>query len=103
MASLLDEVVDAHGGLDRWNQLEQVDAHLIQGGVVWALKGHPGQLADVFVTANLRQQWVSHEPFLTPVLRSLYTPDQVVIEENGGRPVESLESPGESFAGHTLE
>ena len=44
MASLLDEVVDAHGGLDRWNQLEQVHAHLIQGGVVWALKGHPGQL-----------------------------------------------------------
>jgi hypothetical protein len=103
MASLLDEVVDAHGGLDRWNQLEHVHAHLIQGGVLWALKGHSGQLADVFVTANLHQQWVSHEPFLSPILRSIYTPDQVIIEEKDGPPDESLESPRESFAGHTLE
>ena len=71
---------------------------------MWALKGHPGQLADVFVTANLHKQWVSHEPFLSPVLRSIYTPDQVIIEEKDGRrPDESLESPRESFAGHTLE
>ena len=39
MASLLDEVLDAHGGLDRWNQLEQVHAHRIQGGAVWGSKG----------------------------------------------------------------
>ena len=103
MASLLDEVLDAHGGLDRWNQLEQVHAHLIQGGVVWALKGHPGQLSDVSVTANLHKQWVTHEPFLSPVLPSIYTLDQVIIEKTDGRPDESLESPRESFAGHTLE
>jgi hypothetical protein len=24
MANLLDGVVDAHGGLDRWNQLEEI-------------------------------------------------------------------------------
>src|ERR1700733_3292602 len=103
MASLFDEVVDAHGGLDRCNQLEQVHAHLVQGGVVWALKGHPGQLANVFVTGKLHKQWVSHEPFLSPVRRSIYTPEQVIIEEKDGRPDESLESPRESFAGHTLE
>lgn len=103
MASLLDEVIDAHGGLDRWNQLDQVRARLIQGGVLWALKGHAGELADVFVTAKQHEQWVSHEPFRAPNLRSIFTPDQVIIEEMNGRPDESLESPRETFAGHTLE
>jgi hypothetical protein len=90
MANLLDEVIDAHGGLDRWNQLDQVRAHLIQGGVVWALKGHAGELADVFVTAKQHEQWVSHEPFRAPNLRSIFTPDQVIIEEMNSRPDESL-------------
>jgi hypothetical protein len=103
MTCLLDEVIDAHGGLERWGQLDQVHAHLIQGGVIWALKGHPGQLTDVFVSAKLHEQWVSHEPFRAPNLRSIYTPDQVIIEETNGRPDESLESPRETFAGHTLE
>ncbi len=103
MASLLDEVLDAHGGFDRWNQLEQVHAHLIQGGVVWALTGHPGQLSDVFVTANLHKQWVSHEPFLSPVLRSIYPPDQVIIEEKDGRPDETSRISARELAGHTLE
>lgn len=33
MTDLLDHVVKAHGGLQRWNELETVSAHLIQGGV----------------------------------------------------------------------
>jgi hypothetical protein len=103
MTSLLDEVINAHGGLDRWNQLQQVHAHLVQGGVIWALKGHPGELADVFVTAKLHEQWVSHEPFHSPNLRSIYTPNQVSIEETNGRPDESIQAPSGSFAGHTLE
>jgi hypothetical protein len=71
MASLLDKVIDAHGGMARWNQLEEVHAHLSQDGAIWALKGHAGQLADVFVTAKLHEQWVSHQPFGAPNLRSV--------------------------------
>jgi len=103
VTSLLDEVIDARGGLERLGELERLHAHLIQDGAVWGLKGHPGQLADVFVTANLHEQWVSHEPFRAPNLRSVYTPDRVSIEQTSGRPEETLESPRESFAGHTLE
>jgi hypothetical protein len=44
MTDLLEEVVEAHGGLKRWNQLETVSAHLIQGGVLWAAKGQQGVL-----------------------------------------------------------
>ena len=39
MNSLLESVVAAHGGLDRWNELTSVKAHLVNGGVIWAMKG----------------------------------------------------------------
>jgi len=34
--------IDAHGGLDRWRQLKTVSARLLQGGVLWGLKGKDG-------------------------------------------------------------
>jgi hypothetical protein len=30
---LLATVLEAHGGIDRWNQLDNVSARMIQGGV----------------------------------------------------------------------
>ena len=39
MKQLKDFAIEAHGGLDRWRQFEQVSADLIQGGALWSLKG----------------------------------------------------------------
>jgi hypothetical protein len=36
MNDLLETVIEAHGGLERWNQLDSVSARLIQGGALWA-------------------------------------------------------------------
>ncbi len=63
MDDLLEAVIDAHGGLKRWNQLNGVSARLIQGGALWALKGQPRVLDDVVVTARLHQERASHRPF----------------------------------------
>ena len=103
MAELLDTVVEAHGGLKRWNELETVTAHLAQGGVLWALKGHQGVLDDVFVTASLHEERESHYPFAAAGQRSVFTPERVAIETDRGSGVEALEQPRASFAGHTLE
>jgi len=35
MTDLLETVIDAHGGLERWNELSNVSARLIQGGALW--------------------------------------------------------------------
>ena len=102
MASLLDEVIEAHGGLARWAQLETIHARLTQGGVTWALKGHADELSEIYVTARLHEQSVSHRPFVEPGLHSCYTPSRVSIERGDGTEVEALEDPRASFAGHTL-
>jgi hypothetical protein len=42
MSDLLETAIKAHGGLERWNQLDTVSARLVQGGALWALKGQEG-------------------------------------------------------------
>ena len=39
MSNLLETVIEAHGGLDRWRKLDAVSVHGVNGGVLWALKG----------------------------------------------------------------
>jgi hypothetical protein len=103
MNDLLDLVIEAHGGLERWNQLDAVSARLIQGGAEWTLKGHEGVLADVFARASLHEERESHHPFGAPNLRSEFTPGRVAIETMEGEVIEAMDQPRASFAGHTLE
>ncbi|MER6318235.1 hypothetical protein ABT237_31370 [Streptomyces sp. NPDC001581] len=103
MTDLLDEIVEAHGGLARWNELETVSAHLVQGGAVWGLKGRQGVLDDVRITDGPHEELVSHRPFGAPGRRSAFTPERMAIETTEGEVLEELERPRDSFAGHTLD
>jgi hypothetical protein len=103
MGDLLETAIEAHGGLERWNQLDSVSARLIQGGALWALKGQPGVLDDVIVTAGLHDERVSHRPFGAADRRSSFTPQRVAIETDAGDVLEALDQPRGSFAEHTLE
>jgi hypothetical protein len=103
MNDLLATTIKAHGGQDRWNQLNTVSARLTQGGALWALKGQEGVLDSVVVTANLHDERVSHRPFGAPDRRSAFTPGRVAIETEDGTVLESLDQPRASFAGHTAE
>jgi hypothetical protein len=102
-SDLLETVTEAHGGLERWNQLDTISARLIQGGVLWAAKGQAGVLDDVVVTASLHEERVSHRPFGAADRHSVFTPERVSIETDDGTVVEALEQPRASFAGDTLE
>ena len=102
MTDLLDFVVEAHGGLKRWDELETVSAHLIQGGVTWEMVGQKGVLDDVYVTASLHEERVSHYPF-GAAGRSVFTTERVAIEDDDGTVIEALDQPRASFAGHGLQ
>ena len=41
MTELLDAVLDAHGGVERWRQFNQVEATIVTGGDCGAIKGQP--------------------------------------------------------------
>jgi hypothetical protein len=103
MSDLLEAAIEAHGGLERWNQLETVSARLRQGGALWALKGQAGVLDDVVVTASLHEERASHHPFGAADRRSSFTPERVAIENGEATVIAALDQPRASFAGHTLE
>src|SRR5580692_5130680 len=55
MNDLATLAINAHGGLERWRRLKTVSAHLLQGGVLWKVKGQDGVLDDVHLTVDLRK------------------------------------------------
>src|SRR6478736_5389650 len=91
MSDLLETVIEAHGGLERWNQLDAVSARLSQSGAEWTLKGHEGVLADVYARASLHEERESHHPFGAADRRSSFTPGRVAIETTTGEVIEALD------------
>jgi hypothetical protein len=103
MSDLLETIIEAHGGLKRWNELDSVSVQGANGGVLWGLKGHAGVLDDVHVRASLHEEKESHHPFGAPDRRSRFTPGRVAVEKTNGEVLEELEQPRPTFAGHTVE
>jgi hypothetical protein len=57
MASeLLGYVLDAHGELNRWNELSGLSGDVSVGGLLWQQKGRPGVLEHTNISASLRRQ-----------------------------------------------
>jgi hypothetical protein len=103
MSDLLETVIEAHGGLERWNQLDAVSVHGVNGGALWGVKGQAGVVDDVYVRASLHEARESHHPFGAPDRRSAFTPQRVAVETTSGEVLEAMEQPRPSFAGHTVE
>jgi hypothetical protein len=85
MGDLKDFAIAAHGGLDRWNQLSEVRAHLLFGGVAWALKKQDGVINDSMVLVELHRQFASYYAFGKDGLRTSFTADRVAIETTAGQ------------------
>lgn len=59
--SLVDEVIEAHGGFDRWRQASAVRLRLSSGGLAFATKGQGAALHDLTATVSTRGQAVTLE------------------------------------------
>lgn len=102
MNPLLSQVLDAHGGLDRWKSLEKVDARIVSGGGFFALKGLLQDSDPRQMTVWLREQRSSVLPFGAPDQRSMFTSDRIAVEKLDGTVVAERFAPRDSFAGHQM-
>jgi hypothetical protein len=100
MTDLLDHVLEAHGGLDRWNELTTVDATIVSGGELWGMKGLVQDPNPREMTVLLHQEWASMRPFGAPDQRTTFTPGRIAIEKLDGTLVADRVDPRASFAGH---
>jgi hypothetical protein len=102
MTGLLDAVLAAHGGLDRWRQFTSMEATIVSGGELWEIKGQPQDPAPRRMTVALHREWASVQPFGAADQKTDFTPERVAIEKLDGRVVAERIDPRESFTGHVL-
>jgi hypothetical protein len=99
---LLANVIDAHGGFDRWARYERVDATIVTGGGFFPLKGLLQDPNPRQMTVWLHEERSSVFPYGAPDQRTVFTPDGISIEKLDGTVVSERRAPKDSFAGHQM-
>jgi len=102
MDELLAEVIDAHGGMDRWNGYHKAEASIVTGGGLFPLKGLIQDPDPRRMTVWLHEQRASVQPYGAPDQRTMFTPDRIAIEKTDGTVVVQRFAPSDSFAGHQM-
>jgi hypothetical protein len=102
MNELLARILDAHGGMDRWNGFKKVEATIVSGGGLFALKGAPQDSTPRRMTVWLHEERSSVSPYGASDQRTMFTPDRIAIEKLDGTLVAERGAPKDSFAGHQM-
>jgi len=100
MNELLARIIDAHGGMDRWKGFEKVDATIVSGGGLFALKDVTQDPNPRRMTVWLHEERSSVLPYGAPDQRTMFTPERIAIEKLDGALVAERYAPRDSFAGH---
>jgi hypothetical protein len=102
--ALLHEALEAHGGIDLWNMLEEVQASLVSSGRLYDLKGQAQDNAPRDLRVSLTQVNTRLRPF-GAVGQSLdFTDVCTAIEKADGTVVATASCTAlrDSFAGHDI-
>lgn len=97
---LLAEVLEAHGGLDRWRGFKGMSSTIVTGGRLWGLKGIDMDPSPRITTTDFHRQWTTVAPFGDPDWTMTWVPDRVVIEDKAGQVIAERDNPRQAFAGH---
>ncbi len=100
MKNLLADIVTAHGGLDRWNAFNKVEATIVSGGALWGMKGLVQDANPRRMSVWLHEEIASVTPYGAADQRTHFTPDRIAIEKLDGTVVAERSNPRASFAGH---
>ena len=84
MNELLARIIDAHGGMERWNGHEKVNATIVSGGGLFPLKGVPQDSNPRRMTVWLHEERSSVAPYGAPDQRTMFTPERIAIEKLDG-------------------
>lgn len=102
MSGLLTQVIEAHGGMDRWNGYEKVEATVVGGGGFFPFKGMPQDSQPRHLTVWLHKPRISLSHFGAADMSAVFTPERVSVEKVDGTIVAERNAPREAFAGHQM-
>lgn len=96
--ALLDDVIDASGGMARWNSLSRFTLHLSIGGTLFANAGHAREFKDVTAEGSTRTQSLRFTGITGGERSGSFHPDAITIEKLDGEVLQSWSNPGPAFA-----
>lgn len=99
MTDLLDEVLEAHGGLERWRATRTVGARVRSGGLLVRSRIPGNRLADYRLTVEVAEPRTVLDPFPNDGQRGIFEPGRAWIEDEGGATVASREDARAAFSG----
>ncbi|HSJ17496.1 MAG TPA: hypothetical protein VK920_05350 [Solirubrobacterales bacterium] len=98
---LLDEVLEAHGGLERWRAARRVRARVRSGGLLLRTRVPGTRFADYLVTAEVGTPRSEADPFPREGNRAVFDAGSVRIEDDAGETVSARANPRPQFFGRS--
>ncbi|MBR0988966.1 hypothetical protein [Bradyrhizobium liaoningense] len=95
--ALLDDVIDASGGMARWNSLNRFTLHLSVGGTLFSSAGHAREFKDVTAEGSTRTQSVRFTGITGGEHSGSFQPDAITIESLDGEVLRSWRNPSLAF------
>src|SRR5260221_6004975 len=101
MNDLLELVVAAHGGADRWNSVRRIHLHLSVTGALFRIKGLPDGMTDMLMSVDAQEQAVKVAAYSRADLRGGELPrPPLVANRNGVARAKPLDSPADVSPPH---
>lgn len=103
MSDLLQLALEAHGGLERWNQIHHVETELSIVGAIWHVKSKPDFFKSVHLSAQTQHEHVELFPVGEAGNRTIFESDTLRLQNGVGETIEVRQNPESSYVGQTLE
>jgi hypothetical protein len=102
MNDLLQTALAAHGGLNRWQELNTIKVAASLTGAIWFVKSQGDYLKNVVMTVDAKRERLVTD-FPGQDKRFVFEPSKLIMEHLDGTPIQIRENPEQSFAGQQRE
>ncbi|MGV9384599.1 hypothetical protein ACWDRB_52900 [Nonomuraea sp. NPDC003707] len=104
MNDLLNHVLTAHGGLERWSQIGELSVDAQFHGPFWKVRGFSDEPFHAKLTAETRQERIRFSPWAAPGQDMIFdrSEDQVSLVAEDGGTLESRTGIRSTYGGYDL-
>jgi hypothetical protein len=102
-SELLQKVLQAHGGIQRWSCFATIEATIVTGGQLFGMKGTPQDPTRRRMTVATQREWASVAPYGADDQRTNFTADRIAIEKMDGTVVQERLHPAEHAEGKAVD
>lgn len=95
---LFEKVLEAHGGRQRWQSLDRIEADFSSGGLAFSLHLQPWALQGLKISVHPHARRVVLQDFVHPGWSGEWTPEQVQILDGSGKVVAQRQHPRDAFS-----